>query len=184
MTAQIHDTVLFNDESCWLIGVSGGELINPLLFGMVPKIISTACYRGYYTTYEVKDNNLFLQEISIKEQNKNYSLIFGTEPKMLEINLATYLSLNVKFSFTGSIRIASDFIPEFHIHMGFQKPTAFNKVLDIKILEGEILEVEDRSFEVLKKQGEFYHRYKKISNDSDFISKANHEAFLLDMELR
>ena len=184
MTAQTHDTILYNEESCWIIGASNGELFNPIWFGIVPEIISTACYRGYYATFEIKDSNLFLQEITLNGKDKNYSLIFGTAPEIIEYNLEVYHNLNWKCSFTGSIRIGSDFIPEFYIHMGFQKPTAFKKVLDIKILEGKILEVVDRSFEVQKRQGEFYHRYKKLTKNLDFISKANHEAFLLDMELR
>lgn len=47
MTAQISDTFLFKGDQYSLIGMSGGDLISPEQFGMEPKMIHTACYRGF-----------------------------------------------------------------------------------------------------------------------------------------
>lgn len=42
-----------------------------------------------------------------------------------------YPNINLPFSFTGKLRLARDFIREFYIHMGFQKPTAYKTVMDL-----------------------------------------------------
>lgn len=53
MTAQIPDTFIFNGEEYSLIGMKGGDLISPEQFGMLPGMLHTACYRGFYATYEL-----------------------------------------------------------------------------------------------------------------------------------
>ena len=80
--------------------------------------------------------------------------------------------------FTGKLRLARGFIEDLYVHMGFQKPSAFETVLDISLEEGKITDIKDRSQEAAKIRGQFKKRY--VSEDSIAIIK---KAFDLDMEL-
>lgn len=178
MTAQIPDTFLFNGEQYSLIGISGGDLVSPDQFGMEPEMLHTACYRGFYTTYELTGGILYLRELTLREKNGNYLPIEGIEPVKEEYQ-ATYRGLNMVVPFTGKIRLAKDFIEELYIHMGYQKATAFKTVLDITLKDGRIVDIKDRSQEMEQKRGAFFKHY----YESQSRIKAIVEAFSLDMDL-
>jgi len=178
MTAQIPDTFLFKGENYSLIGIQGGNLASPEQFGMESEMIHTACYRGFYATYELTEKALYLRAIALREKNGNYLPIEGIEP-VKEDYQATYHGLNVVVPFTGKIRLAKDFIEELYIHMGYQKATAFKTVLDISLKDGRVAEIKDRSQEMQQKRGDFLKHYYESEN----IMKAIEEAFSLDMDL-
>ena len=67
MTAQISDTFLFKGDEYSLIGMNGGDLASPEQFGMEPEMIHTACYRGFYATYEFTEKTL---ELTLREKNE------------------------------------------------------------------------------------------------------------------
>ncbi len=177
MTAQIPDTFLFKNDQYSLIGISGTHLASPEKFGMEPEMIHTACYRGFFATYELTEEALYLRELTLREKNRNYLPIEGIEP-VKEDCQATYHGLSVLVPFTGKIRLAKDFIDELYIHMGYQKPTAFKTVLDITLKDGRVVEIKDRSQEMEQKRGSFKKRYA-----SGITTKAIEEAFSLDMDL-
>ena len=140
MTAQISDTFLVRGKKYSLIGISGGELASPEIFGMIPAMLHTACYRGYYATYELTEDSLFLKELTLREANGNYLPIGDVQPTKDDYQ-ATYHNLNVVIPFSGNIRLAAGFIDELYIHMGHQKPTAFKIVLDITLRDGHVVEI-------------------------------------------
>jgi len=177
MTAQISDTFVFKGDEHELIGICGDELALPEQFGMEPEMMHTACYRGFYATYELTEEALYLRELTLREKNGNYLPIEGKEPEKEEC-LATYKDLSVVISFTGKIRLAKDFIEELYVHMGYQKPTAFKTVLDIALKDGRVIEIKDRSKEMKQKRGVF----KKHFESGDMLETID-EAFSLDMEL-
>lgn len=177
MTAQIEDTFLFRGEEYSLIGMTDGSLVDPLEYNMEPEMIHTACYRGFYATYELTDEALFLRKLTINDKNDYYPPIGGVEPKNSGCE-AVYTGLNVVIDFTGKIRLAKDFIEELYIHMGFQKPSAFKTVLDITLENGRPVEINDRSEEIEQMRGEFKKHY-----GSRGIEERIDEAFRFDMEL-
>jgi len=187
MTAQIPDTFLFKGEEYSLIGIQGGDLASPEKFGMEPLMISTACYRGFYGTYELTEEALYLRALTIREKNGNYLPIEGIEP-VKEDYQATYRRLSVAVSFTGKIRLAKDFIEELYIHMGYQKPTAFKTVLDISMKDGRVVDINDRSQEMERKRGAFKKYYESgfksgwLPGDRDVVKRIE-EAFSLDIDL-
>ena len=176
MTAQIADIFLFKKEEYELIGIKGGDLVDPEQFGMEPEMIHTACYRGFYSIYELTDSALLLRELTLRERNSNYVPIAGVDPEKEEYQ-ATYHNLNVIVPFTGKIRLAKDFIEEHYIHMGFQKPTAFKTVIDVTIQDGKLVDVKDRSTEMKEKWGAFKKRY-----ETGNMIKGIEDAFSLDMD--
>lgn len=177
MTAQISDTFLFKSDEYSLIGMTEGDLASPEQFGMKPKMLHTACYRGFYATYELTEEGLYLRELTLKERNGKYLPIGGTQPKK-ENYQATYHGLSEVIPFTGKIRLAKDFIQELYIHMGHQKPTSFKTVLDITMKNGKVVEIRDRSQEMEKKRGAFKKHY-----ESGNMVETIDEAFSLDMDL-
>ncbi len=177
MTAQISDTFIFKCEEHSLIGMKGGDLASPEQFGMEPKMLHTACYRGFYASYELTEEALYLRKLTLREMNGNYLPIEGIQPAKEEYQ-ATYHGLSVVVPFTGKIRLAKDFIKELYIHMGYQKLTAFKTVLDITLKSGRVVEIKDRSQEMEEKRGAFKKHY-----ESGNMIQTIDEAFSLDMDL-
>lgn len=177
MTAQISDTFLFNGNNYSLIGIIGDIFPSPSQFGMDAEMLHTACYRGFYATYEITGDILYLRELTLREKNGNYVSIDGIKPVIKDYQ-ATYNGLNLEVSFTGKIRLAKDFIDDLYIHMGYQKPTAFKTVFDITLKDGRVVEILDRSPEMEEKRGAFKKHY-----ESGNMIQAIDEAFSLDMDL-
>jgi hypothetical protein len=178
-TAQIPDRFIFKGNEYSLIGKTEGDLATPEQFGMSAVMIHTACYRGYYATYELTEEGLFLRELTLREKNEKYLPILDISPVInTEGKKATYSNLHVIVQFSGKIRLAKDSIREFYIHMGYQKPTAFKIVLDITLKNGRVVEIKDRSEEMEKKRGAFKKAY-----ESGEMKKSIEDAFSLDMKL-
>jgi len=177
MTAQISDTFIYKGDEYSLIGKTEGYLAFPEQFGMEPEMLHTACYRGFYATYELTEEALYLRELTLREKDGMYLPIGETHPERGEYQ-ATYHGLSEVIPFTGKIRLAKDFIEELYIHMGYQKPTAFKTVLDIALKDGQVVEIRDRSQEMKLKRGAFKKRYES-GNKIQTID----EAFSLDMDL-
>ena len=93
---------------------------------------------------------------------------------------AEYSDLNIQIDFGGELRLAADFIEEMYIHMGFQKPSAFKKVIDLFFEEGKLAKVLDLSEEAEYIRGYFKKKYRMDNNRH----KAIMEAFGLDMEFK
>jgi hypothetical protein len=152
MTAQILDTFLFNGEQYSVINITG-DLVSPEQFGMTPVMLHTACWRGFYATYEFTENALYLKALTLREENENYVSIGGIKPT-IEDGEATYLNLHELIQFTGQVRLAKGFIEKYYIHMGYQEPIAFRTVLDLTLKDGMVVEIKDLSEEVMHLRGE------------------------------
>jgi hypothetical protein len=177
VTAQIPDTYIYKQKQYDLVGITGGQLFSPEDFGMTPEMIHTACYRGFYATYEIKEDSIFLKEVTMRERDGNYEPINKVMPKQGEDGFV-YQNINLLIPFTGKLRLAREFIQELYIHMGFQKPTAYKTVIDMSFEKGRLVEEKDRSEEAEAKRGAFKEHYKK----SNIFTRID-EAFSLDMEL-
>ena len=182
MTAQVSETFVYKGEKYSLIGIDGEGLAEPQDFGMKPVAIHTACWRGFYSTYEIINDGIFLKEMTLSEKKNNYKLINGVKPIIDDLWSATYKDINIRVSFTGTIRLAKDFIQELYVHMGFQKPSAFKTVIDLKFEDGCIVEINDRSKEVAAIRGSFKKRYE--ARGLIRMMKRIKEAFSLDMDLK
>ena len=177
MTAQIPDTFIFKGDDYSLIGMTEGNLASPEQFGMETEMLHTACYRGFYATYELTDEALYLRELTLREKNEKYLPIGKVQPE-IEDYQATYHDLSEVVPFTGKIRLAKDFIEELYVHMGYQKPTSFRTVMDIALKGGKVVEIRDRSQDMEQKRGDFKKHY-----ESENMLQAIDDAFSLDMDL-
>ena len=123
MTMQATDTVNYRKKEYYLIDIEKGkQLINPYDYKNNPEKtieISSACWRGYEATYEIKDNKLYLSTINGDECN---SLL----------------------SFTGVLLIVRDANGYFNTDF-LVAVYLFNEVLELVFIEGEIEKVNDLS---------------------------------------
>ncbi len=53
MTAQIGDTVVYENRDFSLAGINGDGLFDPVQSGLKVATMSTACWNGFYCTYTV-----------------------------------------------------------------------------------------------------------------------------------
>ncbi|MCI0711101.1 MAG: hypothetical protein L0154_13170 [Chloroflexi bacterium] len=160
MTAQITDTVFYQNSKHEIVGIKGKGLIDPTNFGLNPIMIHTACYRGYYLEYSVLNDKLLLTRMNVKDSNETYPPISGVEPSLLyyeshdgekrERSERCYEGLRVPVPFSGGLLIARDFIREMYVHMGFQKPTSFRAVHELLVDNGNITRMIDHSESVSK----------------------------------
>ena len=147
MTAQITDEVVYQGESYQIIGVKGALLPVPQDFGMIPQMMSTACYRGYFVEYTCEGSRLFLSEMTVRAAE--YKPINGVEVRIGgTFNAGQYFDIDLPLKFSGGLLIAKDFISTRYVHMGFQKPTSFQTVIELLIEDGKIVEVLDHSRKV------------------------------------
>lgn len=178
---------------------SHAGIVSPRRFGMIPVKMHTACYRGFYAAYEITSESMYLRNLTVRNKFCFYPSIKGVKPvrktedcsDMEDMNVftrllvktlfavfakASYDRLNVNIPFTGSILLAKDFIDEFHVNMGFQKPTAYTTVLEVVLKNGKLSGVSDRSLEMQQQQGAFF-------KDYEAGKKSVKDAFSLDMEI-
>lgn len=157
MTAQISDTFLYRDNEYSLVGLDSmfSSLISPEQFGMKPSMMSTACYRGFYATYEITDR-LLLQSLTIREESGNYLPINGVVPDDADYSGSPrYTGINLPVWHSGVLRLGKGFIRDLYVHMGFPKPSAFETVIDVELSDGVVVGVRDRSEEAAHRRGEF-----------------------------
>lgn len=161
-----------------MIGLEGEGLITPWQHGMQPRSTMTCCHRGFYSEYEIAEDALYLNKMTILDKKSNFLPINGVEPEIKEWDTAEY-HLNMLAPFTGSIRLAKDFLNEFYVHMGYQKASAFETVFDITLLDGKIIEVKDRSADAKAKRGFFFRLYNKSET-----FQAIADALNMDMDIK
>lgn len=163
MTAQMSDEFRFEGEKYSLVGRKGVGLYTPQDFGLVPRMASTACHRGYIMYYDCIGGHLVLDKMHVN--SKEAHSINGVEPIPGDHNMLspeireklpehlkdwklfkfTYEGMKLKTRFTGSLLMAKDFIDSMYVHMGFQRPIAYRRALELQIQDGDIIVVNDLS---------------------------------------
>ncbi|NHJ47924.1 MAG: hypothetical protein FK733_09060 [Asgard group archaeon] len=152
MTGQIPDEFLYKDERYAIAGISGGSLFNPEDFDLKPHSSCTACWRGYQAFFNVIENHLVIDTLYINiEETK---ILNNKKPKKLSKSSKDpyrsffkfhYPGLMLKLNFSGTILLAKDFIDSMYVHMGFQKPIAYETVIELKFEKGKLIEAVDKS---------------------------------------
>ncbi|MHA1111900.1 MAG: hypothetical protein ACTSRE_12405 [Promethearchaeota archaeon] len=184
MTSQIPDIFKYNNEEYDLVGIDGPDLFDPNNEGLQPQMTSTACWRGFQLKFRADNEGLYLDEMSIKQEE---AVEFkGRNPIQGERRFThKYANMNYKLPFTGRLLIAKGFIQSMYVHMGFQRPIAYRKVIELVIKEGDILEVIDHSkhYRELRKKNPDKDGYPKTSSDKDikdFVEKSFSRRYEID----
>ena len=88
MTAQINDVFKFNGEEYYVVGIDGPELFDPVKEGFNPKVASTACWRGFYLTFEATETQMtmagaivysVMDDLSLKQYKEGRFLVYKYE---------------------------------------------------------------------------------------------------------
>ena len=151
MTGQVPDIVIYDRNSFALLGVDGKNLFTPSDVGIKrTPLVNTACSRGYMRFFRIEGKELFLDKISLNTDK--IVKINGVQSNNLEegMKVRFYNNLNFKMNYSGRLLLAKDFLDEFYIHMGFQKPYAFQTVLEVSFENGNIIRIVDLSDEMKK----------------------------------
>lgn len=182
MTAQIQDRVLFQRGEYVICGTKGEGLPTPAQFDMQTTMISTACYRGYYLTYTIMDSALYLTEMTLRVPQDGYKAVEGIEPILdSDLHVAHYTGLKIKVPFTGGLLIANDFIGGMYVHMGFQKPTSYRSVIELRLEDGEVCSAVDCSEQIGQMRVNLLNR-RKAKRENEIASWIT-QAFSLDYEV-
>lgn len=157
MTAQISDTVLYQNRLFDIAGIHGSGLFNPLKHDLEPRMLGTSCWRGYYCHYEISDNQLVLNTVHIGLDRQQAELAeHGTGPQLFGQTPQKgyrgweYSDLNTLIPFTGGLLIGHHFMQELYVHMGFHPAWKFREVHELTLENGHLLEAVDRSEEMEK----------------------------------
>lgn len=182
MTGQVSDLFLYNDEEYQIVGIDGSDLFVPQEHGFFPKMATTACWRGFQLFYKIIDDFLVLDAMSINvDQNIKFK---GIEPKKTQSPLKyLYENLQFRLDFTGRILLGSDFIDELYVHMGFQSPQSYRKVIELDFKKGKLLTVNNLSerMENRRKQKNI-DDYQPKSSDEEDIKEWIQERFSLSYD--
>jgi hypothetical protein len=144
MTVQIPDTFLYNGEHYALILLNGERLITPEDYGMKPKAWHTACWQGFYSTYEITNDGLFLKEMTIGKVDGSLKPIQGIMPTPDEsssIDGFSYKGLHIFTKFTGRMLLARDFILD--LRMVYPNPIAYQTLFEVTFAEGKLVSTQD-----------------------------------------
>ncbi|MBZ0284800.1 MAG: hypothetical protein K8L97_28950 [Anaerolineae bacterium] len=188
MTAQITDQVFYEDDRYSITGIKGGELPTPFDFGMVPTMMSTACYRGFYNEYTVMEGKLLLTKMTVRVMDNQYKPIQnvpGTEDKW---SGRVYSGLNLNTAFTGNLLLGTGFINTMYVHMGFQKATSYEKVVHLILDNGEVKAAVDYSEKMAQLREQMRQRQETArlsgqKNDETTIKNWIGQMFSLDYDL-
>lgn len=124
MTAQVHETLILNGEKTSMAFTPHFPEDHPRIHTGIPEdgqvsgvIFSTACWRQYIGTWEVKDGHFYLTKIEGRFQ------LLGNEPLLADW-------------FTGTLRIPRGKVLHY-VHMGFG--SVFEEEIHIRIESGRVI---------------------------------------------
>lgn len=146
MTAQISDRLIIGRKEYAIISTSKEIEFDPRDYGLVPVAPHTACWRGYYLIYQIKNDRFFLRDLNVHDGDDNYPEINGVNPKDIEQGgFGYYRNVNLPLNYTGKILVGTDFIDKYYVHMGFQMPHSYEKLMLYTIEDDKIIEKKDIS---------------------------------------
>jgi hypothetical protein len=158
MTAQAPDVVRYAGRDYELAGVRGTGLFDPRDHGVEFVATTTANWRGHVPVYVVRDERLVLdalRDVGLPDVDPGEPLgedlprINGVAPVWGEWSLE-YRDLDLPLAFTGGLLLASGFLAELYVHMGFAPAWKFEVVHELVFEDGRLVRAHDRSAQVAR----------------------------------
>ena len=147
MTAQINDVVRHAGDDWGLAGANGKPLFEPKAFGLEVRAASSACWRGFICRYELRDDQLFLDEVAIALDGTP-PVLLGREPETPRREsgfTARYRNIGAQVPFTGGLLLARGFIRQHYVHMGFHPAWKYAEVIEAELDTGHVVRFLDCS---------------------------------------
>lgn len=194
MTAQISDRFKYEGKDYSLVAITNPLKVHPSDFGIKPALMSTACWRGFYCTYSVKDNRLHLETMTVRTEDGKYPKINGVTavPVSRELQFYEkmerpytgpyqYENLSMLIDFSGKILLGSDFLHEYYIHMGFQRAWAYKILIELELENGTVKKMVDYSEHAQKvRQNKKGSQCSPVEETAEGILKFVEDCFSLD----
>lgn len=151
MTAQVPDRIDVDGASYALCGVSGTGLFDPAAHGVLPRPISTACWRGFVCRYAVRDDRLRLAELRLgagaevggAPVEPGVPLLGAPAEAEHREYVFRWDALDV--AFTGTLLAGDGFVATTYVHMGYTPAWKFERVLRLTVDAGAVTAREDVS---------------------------------------
>ena len=149
MTAQFEDTIIYNQERYSITAETDSIDFDPWEYGLEPESICTACWSGYWCEYKITDSELYLHKLYIHNKGNEYPKLNGKRVKMFPRFMRSLFHRvykpKIHMQYTGKILLGKDFIDEYYIHMGFQRPYSYRTLIELVFSEGRLIECIDHS---------------------------------------
>ena len=194
MTAQISDKFIITEKEYSLVATSAPIGFDPKMYGLVPKPISSACWRGYWCIYEVLQKRLYLKDLHISSENNIYPTIHCVNPISDKKDRATaftelfhpkYKNINMPIDFTGKILMGNDFINDYYIHIGIQRSWAYRNLIELIFDNGILTDTIDHSDLAVKMREEINRNLDDVERDLyESIPPIAEECFSVDIRDR
>src|SRR5262245_5815581 len=115
MTVQIEDTVFYRDREYNIAGINGAGLFVPSEHGPRAVMMSTACVRGYFCNYEIRNETLYLAAVHIRAESQisidQKPKLYGVVPQIADAHKCfVYDGLHQVMPFTGGLLLGSELL--------------------------------------------------------------------------
>ena len=137
MTIQSKDLITRCGQNVGLHLLRPESLFDPKKLGLEPEMMNTACYRGFYCTYDLTDRGFYLAKLTIRTDGDIYPAIHGVCGSSDSTHGAyVYDGLKIPISYTGTIIIGTRAIARFAEAFGLPDPYSYTKVFQIELQKG------------------------------------------------
>lgn len=151
MTAQINDKFIFNGHSYDISAIQlPCEFFCIEKLGIFPTEKTTACWRGYVAEFAILENRLVLKDLTTNNGKRDVEpvVLNGISPFIIGSEKYQdwyYENINLEISYSGAILITDGFLREYYVHMGFQSPFSYTKVVELIFEHGLLISTNDLS---------------------------------------
>jgi hypothetical protein len=155
MTRQFPDEVRYQDRQYAITAVDGTGLFDPGTHGIQPGPLSTACYRGFVSSYLIEDDRLVLDALELGRDEDPPVLheLFGVTPRLadetaIHRTAICYERLAAPVEFTGRLLLGAEYLHLGYLNMGFLPAWLYEWVQELTFDGGQLTAAYDRSAEV------------------------------------
>ncbi len=157
MTAQIGDKYIFEGGEYEYVAKSDYFPFSPSVYGIHPMPASSACWRGYFCTYKINSEGIFLKDLYVNVRSEKTPEINGVGPTRKEsadgeeeglftyMGMCQYKDVGIKIDYSGKILVGGDFMVGYYVHMGYQLPWSYKVLKELVFEGGELVSVNDIS---------------------------------------
>lgn len=203
MTGQINDIFKHKRNKYNLVALSEPIGFEPKEYGLEPHASCTACWRGYWCEYDIRDDGLYLDKLFLHNEEDKYPVFNGitaVAPGFEELECIdgssnkrgkrkftknmghwTYDNVNLLIPYTGKILLGDKFLQEYYIHMGYQQAFAYETLVEFVFDNGKLVETIDHS-NTVKKMRESMDLEELV--DRNDLNKFVNDSFSLDYKTK
>ena len=201
MTAQISDIYKHKRKEYNLVAMSEPMCFKPEDYGLKPESCITCCWRGYWCEFDITDEGLILDKLYTYNSEDYYPDLKGVSVSPIEyedfkvytkdgemtkgfpkyMGHRLYENLNLSIPYTGKLLLGDKFLDEYYIHMGFQRPFAYEVLVEFVLENGKLIETIDHS-DMAKEMRETMDLEKHV--DRKNVIKFINDSFSLDYKTK